>query len=81
MNDQDRISPYNQYKMKNTCDENKEKYQLVDYLLIQYQIHQSSIVRIVCQTITRMTNEILGVKRSDLHVTLPTTSIHHLGNG
>ena len=81
MNDQDRISPYNQYKIKKTRDENKEKYQLVDYLLIQYQIHQSIIVRIVCQTITRITNEILGVKRSDLHVTLPTTSIHHLGNG
>ena len=24
MNDQDRISPYNQYKIKNTRDENKE---------------------------------------------------------
>ena len=71
MNDQDRISPYNQYKIKNTRDENKEKYQLVDYLLIQYQIHQSIIVRIVCHTITRITNDILGVKRSDLHVTSP----------
>ena len=59
MNDQDRISPY---KIKNTCDENKEKYQLVDYLLIQYQIHQSSIVRIVCHTITRIAYEILEWK-------------------
>ena len=62
MNDQERISPYNQYKIKNTCDENIEKYQLVDYLLIQYQIHQSSIVRIVCHTITRITYEILEWK-------------------
>ena len=37
MRDQDRISPYNQYKIKNTRDENKEKYRLVDYLLIQYK--------------------------------------------
>ena len=33
--DQDRISPYN---IKQVGDENKEKYQLWDYLLIQYQI-------------------------------------------
>ena len=63
MRDQDRISPYNQYKIKNTRDENKEKYQLVDYLLIQYQIHQSIIVKIVCHPITRIAYEILEWKK------------------
>ena len=40
MSDQDRISPYN---MKQTSDENKEKYQLGDYKLIQHQILQTNI--------------------------------------
>ena len=30
--------------------------------LIQYQIHQSNIIRIEWQTVRRITNEILGVK-------------------
>ena len=30
--------------------------------LIQYQIHQSNIIRIEQQTVRRITNEILGVK-------------------
>ena len=59
MSDQDRISPYN---IKQTSDENKEKYQLGDYKLIQYQILQTNITRTVCQTVRRITNEILGVK-------------------
>ena len=37
MSDQGRISQY-QYNIKQTSDENKEKYQLGDYKLIQYQI-------------------------------------------
>ena len=57
--DQDRISPYN---IKQTSDENKEKYQLGDYKLIQYQILHANITRTVWQTIRRITNEILGVK-------------------
>ena len=30
--------------------------------MIQYQILQTDIMRIVCQTVKRITNEILGVK-------------------
>ena len=46
-----------------TSDENKEKYQLWNYyLLIRYQILQTNIMRIVWQTMRRITNEIFGVK-------------------
>ena len=45
-----------------TSDENKEKYQLWEYQLIRYQILQTNIMRIVWQTVRRITNEILGVK-------------------
>ena len=51
-----------QYNIKQTSDENKEKYQLGDYKLIQYQILQTNIRRTVWQTVRRITNEILGVK-------------------
>ena len=60
MSDQDRISPYNINTI--LSDENKEKYQLGDCKLIQYQILQFNITRTVWQTIRRITNEILGVK-------------------
>ena len=43
-------------------DENKEKCQLGDYQLIQYQILQTNITRTMWQTARRITNEILGVK-------------------
>ena len=64
-----RISPYNintisiQYQADKS-DENKVKYQLGDhdYKFIQYQILQTNLTRIVWQTVTRITNEILGVK-------------------
>ena len=42
-------------------DKNKEKYQLEDYYFIQYQILQIDIIRIVWQTVGRISNEILGV--------------------
>ena len=45
------------YNVKQTSDENKEKYQLGDYKLIQYQILQTNIIRFVWQTVGRMTNE------------------------
>ena len=45
-----------------TCNENKEKYQLRDYKLIQSQILQTNITRTVWQTVRRITNEILGIK-------------------
>ena len=40
----------------------KEKCQLGDYKLIQFQILQTNITRTVWQTVSRITNEILGVK-------------------
>ena len=62
MSDQERISPYNINTI--SSDENKEKYQLGDCKLIQYQILQINITRTVWEyeTVGRITNEILGVK-------------------
>ena len=51
-----------QTNIKQTSDENKEKYQLGDYQLIQYQILQNNNKRIIWQTVRRIANEILGVK-------------------
>ena len=36
----------------------KKKYQLEDYKLIQYQILKTNMIRIVSQTVRRITNEI-----------------------
>ena len=44
MSDQDRISPY---KIKQTSDESKDKYQSGDNKLIQYKILGTNIIRIV----------------------------------
>ena len=51
-----------QYNIKKISYENKERYQLGDYKLIQYQILQTNITREVRHTVRRVTNEILGVK-------------------
>ena len=51
-----------QYNIKQTSNENKEKYQSGDYKLIQYIILQTYITRTVGQTVRRITSEILGVK-------------------
>ena len=51
------------YKIKQTSDENKEKYQLGDNKLIQYQILQTNITRNVWEIVRRITDKILGVKR------------------
>ena len=55
-----------QYQYKQASGENKEKYQLGDYQLVQYQILQTNIIRIVSQTIRRITTvykiEILEAK-------------------
>ena len=59
MSDQDRISPHN---IKQTSDENKEKYKLRENELIQRQILQTNVMRTVWQIVRRITNEILGVK-------------------
>ena len=56
------FSLWYQYNIKQTSDENKEKYKLREYKLIQYQILQTNITRTVWQTVRRITNEILGVK-------------------
>ena len=47
MSDQVWISPYNINTV--SSNENKEKYQLGDELLIQYQILKTNIIRIVWQ--------------------------------
>ena len=60
VSDQDRI-PLSNINIKQTSDENTEKYQLGDYRLIQYQILQTNITRTVWQTVRRITNKILGV--------------------
>ena len=51
-----------QNNIKHRRDENKVKYQLGDYSLIQYQFLQIDIIIIVWQTVRRITKEILGVK-------------------
>ena len=48
-----------QYNIMHRSDENREKYQLGDYEMIQYQTLQIDIIRIVSQTVKRITNEIL----------------------
>ena len=70
MSDQNRISPYN-INIKQTSDENKEKYQLGDYKLIQSQIIQTNITKTVWQTVSRITNDILRVKGLILGQTYP----------
>ena len=40
------VSLQYQCNIKQTWDENKEKYQLGDYLLIQYQVLQTNIIKI-----------------------------------
>ena len=62
-----------QYNIKQTSDENKEKYQLEDYWLIQYQIPKTNITRTVWQTVRRIINEILGVK--GLRVVISTANL------
>ena len=70
MSDQKRISPYN-INIRQTSDENKEKYQLGDYKLIQSQIIQTNITKTVWQIVRIITNEILGVKGLILGQTYP----------
>ena len=51
------ISIQYQYNIKETSDDNKELYKLRDYELIQNQILQTNIIRIVWQTVRRIINE------------------------
>ena len=57
MTDQDRVCN------NNSRAKNSDKYKLGDYQLIQFQILQTSIIKIVWQTVKKNTNEILGMKR------------------
>ena len=69
VSDQDRNSPYYYlYNINQMSDENKENYQLWDYKLIQYQILQTNIMRIIWQTVRRISNEILVVKGLTLYL-------------
>ena len=52
--------------MKQISDQNEEKYQSGDYKLIQNEILQTNITRIGWQTVRRIINEILGVKRVNI---------------
>ena len=45
-----------QNNIQQTSDENKEKYQLGDYKLTQYQILQTNITRTVWPTVRRIAN-------------------------
>ena len=54
MTDQDRVCN------NNSSAKNSDKYKLGDYQLIQFQILQTSIIKIVWQTVKKNTNEILG---------------------
>ena len=47
------------YNIKYTRGEKEEKYQLGDYQLIQCQVLRTKIIRIVWQTLERITDEIL----------------------
>ena len=49
---------------------NKEKYQIGDYKLIQYQILQTNITRTVWPTERRINNEILRVKGLNVFLNL-----------
>ena len=51
-----------QCNIKQTSDENKEKYYSGNYKLIQYQILRTYIIRDVWQTVRRITEESLELK-------------------
>ena len=57
-----------QYNMQQTSDENKDKYQLGDYLLVQNQILRANITIIVKQAVMRIINEILGERGLIEHI-------------
>ena len=52
-------------------DENKEKNQLWNYPMIQYQILQDNIMRIIWQTVKRITKLDLGRKRTRVALKKP----------
>ena len=72
MSDQERISPYNvNTESSIQVRRIKKKTQLGNYELIQDQILQIEIIRILWQTVERNSNEIMGAKElilADCHV-------------
>ena len=80
MSDQDRNPPY-KISIQHQASKgymSKGKYQSEDYWLIQYQILQIYIIRMVWQTVRRITKEILGVKGSREWECLPKNKIIHV---
>ena len=58
-----------QYDIQPTSDENKDKYQVGDYLLVQNQIWlRANITIIVKQAVRRIINEILGERGLIKHI-------------
>ena len=70
-----KFSLLNQHNIKEARDENKEKYQLWDYLLIRYQILRTNITRTVWQTVRRITDEVLGAEEVKEKVFKPSTAV------
>lgn len=69
ISDKESISPYiDQYNIQLTSHENKERYHLGDYWLMQYQILQTDNIRISWWTVRRISTEVLDVKGSKLSV-------------
>ena len=60
MIDHDRLSRYNTEQKSDHVK--KEKFKLGDYKFIQYQILSMNIIRIVWETVRRITKEIWGWK-------------------
>ena len=60
MSDQERISPYN---IKQTSDENLKKYELGGLLVDSIPNSPNTCLKIVMQTVRRITDLILGIKR------------------
>ena len=52
----------NEHNIKQSNNKNREKYKVGDDYLIWYQIIKTNIIRIVWQTVRRITTEIMGVK-------------------
>lgn len=64
----DNFSLQHQYKIKQTSDENIEKYQKGDYELIHDQILNPKMIGNVWQRVRRISNEILGVTGLNIFV-------------
>lgn len=64
-----------QYNTWKKIDRNREKYQLWDCLVIQYEILWINIVRMVKQMVRRISNKILGV--TGFNVSFPSKALNY----